>query len=209
MLAAFIKRLPSGVAAEYGSGSGIISLLLAARGKLKKIYAIEKQEYYADLTRRNILLNHLGFCVEAVCSDARDFSVMCDVIFTNPPYMKTTSGKRNLNDGKYAARHEVYGDIFDFCRSAARNLKYGGFFYCVYRPDRAVDLLSAMREAAIEPKRIAFVCPDSLHKPCLMLVEGKRGAKPSCEILPPLFLCLPNSDTPTADAQHIYDTGEW
>ena len=209
MLAAFVKRAPESIAAEFGSGSGIISLLLASRGKLKKIYAVETQEYYAELTRRNAELNGMADKVEAVLGDAREFSSECDVIFTNPPYMKTTSGKRNCDDGKYAARHEVNGDIYDFCASAAKCLKYGGLFYCVYRPDRAIDLLSAMREAKIEPKRIAFVSQDLKHKPCLMLVEGKRGGKPSCEVLPTLFLCNDGTNIPTEDAMRIYDTGEW
>ena len=175
MLAAFVRRAPQSVGAEFGSGSGIISLLLASRGKLKKIYAVENQEYYS--------------------------------LFTNPPYMKVGAGKRNADDGKYAARHEVCGDIYDFCRSAARNLKYGGYFYCVYRPDRAVDLLFAMRESSIEPKRIAFVSQDTLHKPSLMLVEGKRGGNPSCEVMKTLFLTHGGSPTPEAEA--IYRTGEW
>ena len=37
LLSAFIKARPHGVAAEIGSGSGIISLLLAARKKFSKI----------------------------------------------------------------------------------------------------------------------------------------------------------------------------
>lgn len=207
MLAAFIRRAPQSVGAEFGSGSGIISLLLASRGKLKKIYAVENQEYYSLLTGRNAVLNGLSDRVIPVHCDARDFRETCDVIFTNPPYMKVGAGKRNTDDGKYAARHEVCGDIYDFCRSAARNLKYGGYFYCVYRPDRAVDLLFAMRESSIEPKRIAFVSQDTLHKPSLMLVEGKRGGNPSCEVMKTLFLTHGGSPAPEAEA--IYRTGEW
>ncbi len=207
LLAGFVKRAPEAVGAEFGSGSGIISLLLALRGKLGKIYAVETQEYYAKLTRRNAELNGLCGKVEAVFGDARDFNIMCDVIFSNPPYMKTTSGKRNEHDGKYAARHEVNGDIYDFCRSAAKNLKYGGTFYCVYRPDRAVDLISAMRESKIEPKRIVFVSRDTLHQPSLMLAEGKRGGGVSCEIKN-FYLCKDASDAPTAEAERLYESGE-
>lgn len=209
MLAAFVKRSPQSIGAEFGAGSGIISLLLASRGKLKMIYAIENQEYYAALTARNAELNGLSDKIIPICTDARELRQMCDVIFTNPPYMRVGTGKRNNDDGKYAARHEVCGDIYDFCRSAARNLKYGGYFYCVYRPDRAIDLLTAMREAAIEPKRLAFVSQDTLHKPSLMLVEGKRGGNPSCEVMKTLFLCRDGSSEPTAEAEAIYRTGEW
>lgn len=208
LLAAFLRPAPHAAAAEFGSGSGIVSMLLARRNKLKHIDALEVQPYYADLTRRNILHNGLTDQIEAVCRDVREPSREYDVIFTNPPYMKTESGRRNEDDGKFAARHEVNGDIDDFCRAAAKSLKYGGDFYAVYRPDRAVDLLTAMRRAAIEPKRLCFVHPDESHKPCLLLVSGKRGGKAGCEVMRPLFLTREDG-SPTPDASRIYETGNW
>lgn len=202
LLSAFVRCAPHATAAEFGSGSGIISLLLAKRNKLKHIDAIEVQPYYADLTRRNICHNHLENRVEAVGVDLREWSREYDVIFSNPPYMKTASGRRNEDDGKFAARHEVNGDISDFCRAAAKSLKYGGDFYAVYRPDRMIDLLAAMRDAAIEPKKLCFVHPDESHKPCLLLVAGKRGGKAGCDVMRPLLLASP-------DTARIYETGEW
>ncbi len=209
LLAAFVRRMPHAVAAEFGAGSGVVSLLLAGRDKLKKIYAVEVQDYYADLTKRNAALNGLSDKVEAVAEDLRAFRTPCEAVFTNPPYRKTGCGKRNLDDGKYAARHEVYGDISDFCSSAAACLKFGGLFTAVYRPDRAVDLLFSMREARLEPKRLCFVSPCRGKSPCLFLVEGKRGASPGCEVLPPFFLQEPDSSRPTEEAKYLYDTGEW
>ena len=46
-------------AAEIGGGSGIISMLMLARGKISTADAIEVQEEYADLIRRNAELNRL------------------------------------------------------------------------------------------------------------------------------------------------------
>ncbi len=207
MLAGFVRRMPHADAAEYGSGSGIISLLLAARGKLKHIDAVEAQEYYAELTKRNAELNSLDGKVTAIHGDIRELRKEYDVIFSNPPYMKTESGKRNLDDGKFAARHEVNGDILDFCRSAARNLKYGGLFYCVYRPDRAIDLIAAMRETKLEPKRIIYVCPDTEHRPCLMLAEGKLGGRSSCDIRI-FYLNDAKTGLPTSEAEELYKNGE-
>ncbi len=207
LLAAFVRRAPAASAAEFGSGSGIVSLLLAARGKVGRILAVEVQEYYADLTKRNAELNGMAHRIEARCADIREMKEQFDVIYSNPPYMRT-AGQRNRDEGKYAARHEVNGGLRDFCFSAARNLKYGGRFYCVCRPDRAVDLIAAMREAAVEPKRMVFVSPTAAHPPCLMLVEGKRGGKPSCRVLPTLFLQREDG-RPTEEAEQMGRTGDW
>ncbi len=208
MLAGFIRPEPRAHAAEYGSGSGIISLLLASRDKLGSIDAIEKQQYFAELTKRNAENNSLAHKINALCLDIRELRGEYDVIFTNPPYMRVQSGKRNEDDGKYEARHEVNGSIDDFCTSASKNLRFGGKFYCVYRPDRAIDLLSAMRDAKIEPKRIVFVSQDGAHDPSLMLVEGKRGGKSGGVKVKNLYLC-DRDGTPTEDASYIYESGNF
>ena len=131
LLASFIKPRKSGRALELGAGTGIISLLLAARDKFASITSIEVQDDFATLTQRNVELNSLEEKIEVVCRDVRelracDFGGEYDVVFSNPPYMKTDSGKRNDSDRKYIARHEVCGTIDDFCATAFRMLKHGG-----------------------------------------------------------------------------------
>ncbi len=175
---------------EIGSGSGIISLLLLTRSKLSSATALEVQEEYAELTRRNAELNSLSERLECVCTDARDYRACTqfDIIYTNPPYMKTSSGKENRLTKKNIARHEVKGDITDFCASAKRLLKFGGSFYAVYRPDRLTDLISAMRDEGLEPKRMTFVLADEKSEPSMLLAEGKCGAKSGMQLTRPLII---------------------
>lgn len=208
LLSAFIKPKKSGVAAEIGSGSGIISLLLSERRKFSKIFALEVQEYYASLTLRNAALNGLDGIIKACHTDARDFKTECDTVFMNPPYMKTDNGKRNLDDGKFAARHEVFGDINELCSAASKMLKYGGDLNVVYRPDRLIDLISAMRDNGIEPKSICFVHQTVSHSPCLVLICGKKGGKSGVNLLRPLILTDENGNE-TDDCKYIYENGEW
>ena len=80
---------------ELGSGTGIISLLLLSREKLAEVTALEVQEHYAELTRRNAEENGLSDRLAAVCSDVRDYACAesFDVVYTNPPYMKNDCGK--------------------------------------------------------------------------------------------------------------------
>ena len=154
LLAAYISgKFDTGI--EIGGGSGIISMLLLTRDKVKNITAIEVQGEYAELIERNARLNNLDQRLTAVHKDARDYMPGCEVnlIFTNPPYMKDGGGKRNDTDAQNIARHEVNGNITELVGAAARMLKYGGTFAAVYRPDRLTDIVAAMREKKIEPKR--------------------------------------------------------
>ena len=216
LLAAFVRPVPTARAVDLGSGTGIIPLLLAAKNKVQRVSAVEIQEHFADLIERNAALNGFSDRIDTVCADVRELSAAAlggevDLVVSNPPYMRCDSGKRNEHEEKYVARHEVCGSISDFCAAAGRILRYGGRFVCVWRPDRMTELLSAMREAKLEPKRMVFVHADEDTPPSMMLVETVKGGAPSLRILPPLLLHAPESKREkkrplSVRAQKIYDT---
>lgn len=179
-----------GDGAELGGGSGIISMLLLAREKLSRCTAYEVQEDYADLIRRNAEYNALTDRLTAVHADIRDVcaSEKFDLVFTNPPYMKSTSGATNATSAKAIARHELYGGIGDFCAAAKKLLKYGGSFYAVYRPDRLTDITCSMREYGLEPKRMTFVHADTESEASMVLIEAKRGGRAGMLLTRPLII---------------------
>jgi tRNA1(Val) A37 N6-methylase TrmN6 len=171
---------------ELGSGTGIITMLLLTREKLSSALCLEVQEEYARLTEKNAELNGLTDRMRAVCADIREHKtdVMYDLVYTNPPYMKTTSGRASALDKKNVARHEVFGDISDFLGAASRIVKFGGAFYAVYRPDRLADIVCAMRTAGIEPKEMQLVVPAAGRAANIVLIHGIKGAGPELRILP-------------------------
>jgi tRNA1(Val) A37 N6-methylase TrmN6 len=211
LLASFLREQRSGIAVELGGGTGIISLLCASREKFKTIYCAEIQKDFADIITRNASLNNLDNKVISICDDVRNLksaSIGCEVdaVFSNPPYMKVDSGKRNDYDEKFIARHEVFGEIFDFCACAKRLLKHGGSFYCVWRPDRLIDLICAMRENNLEPKEMCFVHANTKSAPSMVLVRAKKGASASVVVSEPLFLNLDdNAKMLTERAKKIYE----
>lgn len=177
-------------AAELGGGSGIISMLLLTRKKAMRCVAVEVQAEYAELIRRNAELNGLSDILTAEESDIRSFkpSSEFELVFTNPPYMKATSGRANTLSAKNIARHEICGDIYDFMREGARILKFGGTLAAVYRPDRLTDIISAMRENKLEPKRMTLVYADTESEPSMLLIEAKKGGKSGMLVTSPLII---------------------
>jgi tRNA1(Val) A37 N6-methylase TrmN6 len=179
-------------ALEFGTGSGVVSLVLARRGKVNNIYAVEIQGAYAKLAEYNVKYNGLSDkikiihadlkdCDRLYCGNSRILPHSADMIFTNPPYIKYTgdigsSGKLSDLDHKNISRREISCTIRDVMRSAARLLKNGGDFFVVYRPDRFMSLISAMAEFGITPKKIAFVYANKNNKANLVLIKGKQGA---------------------------------
>lgn len=209
-LAAFSRSKPSGVCVELGGGTGVVSLLAASRKKYKKVYSVEIQEYFADLIRRNASLNELDDVVSPLFKDIRDLSVNdingeCDSVLSNPPYMKADSGKQNGSIEMNTARREENGGIDEFCSCASRLLRYGGYFTVVYRPDRAAELFYSMKKNGIEPKRAVILYPTTSSKPCLILVEGKKGAAEGIVFARPLII-YKNGSEYSDDMQAVYDS---
>ena len=189
LLAGYINgRYKRGV--ELGGGTGIISMLLLARGKIEKIDCVEIQDEFAELIGRNAEHNRFEDRLFPICKDIREYQPEkeCEIVFTNPPYMKTTSGKSNLDDKKNQARHEVAGTIYDFCKAGGKALKYGGSFAVVYRPDRLIDLIDAMRKAGLEPKRMTYVHANAVSEPSMVLIEAKKGGKCGLKLTRPLLI---------------------
>ncbi len=216
LLAAFVKSAQKVHAVDLGSGTGILPFLLLAKGKIKCATAVEVQPAFADLIKQNAKLNHFEKQVTPLCADVREIRPETiggevGLVISNPPYMKCTSGRRNESEEKYIARHEVCGNISDFCACAARLLKHGGKFVCVWRPDRLTDLLSAMHDHRLEPKRMTFVHADSASEPCSVLIEAVKGGAPSLRISKPLILYEAREENEktrrlTAEAKKIYNS---
>ena len=213
LLYAYMKKRPDLTAADFGSGTGVISLLCASKRKYSTNHACEIQKEFCDIICKNIIENNLDEYIKVHNINVSElskysFGKEIDVVFSNPPYMKSQSGKANDSMLKNIARHEIHGTIYDFCKSANNVLKHGGYFYCVYRPDRLCDLFVAMRNSNLEPKRVTFVHSRANLGPCLVLVEAKKGAGASLIVTKPLIMY--NDDlTYTDDLKFIYENGEF
>ena len=210
LLSAFVRCGKNKVGAELGTGTGIIPLLLSIHKEFRQLYAIEIQEEYADLARENLSMNGFSQKVEVICGDLKDAKKLipgyCDFVFSNPPYMKKESGKENDNEKKRIARHEVFCDVEDVCRSASDLLQDKGEFFCVYRLARMAELFSAMKKFSLEPKNVVFVTPKPDSEPVLILVRAVKGAKPDLKTRPP-FVVQDEKGNKTEECQRLYDTG--
>ncbi|HAN20291.1 MAG: hypothetical protein A2Y15_03595 [Clostridiales bacterium GWF2_36_10] len=214
LLAHFMGGFKSGVGVDLGTGSGIIPLLLLSSGIKVKITGIEIQKNYCDIANQNSGANGFSDKFSVLLGDIKEIKTLfpsggADAVFTNPPYLKTTSGRHNVAEHKNIAFHEVFCDINDICRAASWCLKSGGKFYAVYRPERAVGFLTALRNNRLEPKKITFVYPSAEKAPSLFLVEAKKDAKEGLLISKNLYIYTDTSNSIyTDEMKKIYSEFE-
>ncbi len=220
LLSAYVRPRRRAVAVDLGSGTGIIPLLCLAREKVARVTAVELQPVFCDLISRNAVINGMQDRLTAMEADVRTLTPAMlggevDVVTANPPYMAPATGALNDADEKALARHELAGGIADFCAVAGRILRYGGRFFCVFRPARLTELLTALRAAQLEPKRLTAVQATVSATPSLILCEAVKGGASGLFFTPPLCLHEPDPQDPrkprlplsdTSDCAHVYAT---
>ncbi len=211
LLSDFAKEIKKdSIVMDLGTGTGIISILLTGKTKLKKIIGIEIQEEVANMARRSVCLNGLEKKIQILNENIKDLTKIyeknsIDVIVTNPPYKKDGEGLKNEKETKVISRHEVKGNLEDFINISSKLLKDKGEFYMVHRPERLVDIMELMRKNKIEPKKLRLVFPKINKEPKLVLVKGVKNANPFLKIEKDLYIY--NEDgTYTDEILRIYNT---
>lgn len=194
LLASFAAERAGGVrAADLGTGSGILPLLICARQPGVTFDAVELQPDVADMASRSVALCRMESRVAVHAMDLRDAPGRLghgryQLVVSNPPYGRAGGGVKNSSAERRAARHEGEAGIAEVCGSAAALLQNGGRFVLIFPAPRLLELLDAMRAKAIEPKRVRMVHPRLDKAPNLALVEGVRNGRPMLHFLPPLIV---------------------
>ena len=187
------KNKSASNAVDIGSGSGIISILIASKTRIKHIYGIEIQNEVAEMSKRSIELNHLEDKIEILNIDLKDATKYInpnsiDCVVTNPPYMKNGTGAKNENRQKIIARHEVETTLSEILNISYKLLKDKGEFFMIHRVDRLVDILSEMRAQRLEPKEIQFVHPYVNKSPNLVMLRAVKNGGRELKVLDPLVV---------------------
>ena len=193
LLAHFINLNNHDCACDLGTGSAVISIILAKRNDRVKIAGIEIQDELADMAIRNVLLNDLEHSIKIYKGDIRKISDLFDqksfnCVFFNPPYRRLNSGRINPDREKAIARHEIEGTVADFLSVARYLLIEGGSVNVIYPATRSVELISWMRKTNLEPKRIRMVHSNNGSKAQFILAEGIKGGGEELHIMSPLFI---------------------
>ena len=71
LLADFATGAPNGSVIDLGTGTGVIPMLMQARGKGRHFTGLEVQAYSADMARRSVQMNGLETEISVVEGDMR------------------------------------------------------------------------------------------------------------------------------------------
>jgi tRNA1Val (adenine37-N6)-methyltransferase len=193
--------------ADLGCGSGILSLLLAERAAGAAISGVERQPELAELARRNFAASPHASRLQLIEGDLRQIATQLpsqafDLVCSNPPFRSATSGRVAADGGRAAARHELHGTLADFVAAAGYLLRPGGRFALIHLPERLTELLTLLRQARLEPKRLRCVHPHVTAAATMILVEGRAGGRPGLALEAPLL--VREKEGYTAEVRGLY-----
>jgi len=192
LLAHFATVKQGATVVDLGTGTGVIALLLATRG-VGHVTGLEVSPSMAAMAMRSVMLNRLEDQVAIIQGDLCKVKEKLpagnyDLVVSNPPYRPVGGGFMSPNDRVAMARHEVTATLQDVVNAAKYLVKTRGRFAMVHLPERMSEILVAMSQAGLEPKRLQLVHSTMNKKPKMLLIEGIRAGKPGLEVLPPLVV---------------------
>ncbi len=208
LLADFARPRRGEIAADLCCGAGAVALLMLARQPQMHVTGIELLPDVADRAARNARLNGVEELFSVRSGDIRTaHAALGHGKFTlcacNPPYFKTGAALLSDSEAERVARHEGELTPADVTGAASRLLKTGGRFAVVYPAPRALEMMRAMEDAGIAPKRVRTVHGVMGRPPKHILIDGVKGAGEGLHFLEPLIL-RENDGTPTAECREIY-----
>lgn len=197
-------------ACDLGTGCGIIPLIMQKSNPPQITYAVDIQEGAIEQLRLGLEKSETTGIVP-VCADLKELWEdaplgQLDLVTCNPPYKAANSGFESAITAQRIARHEIMCNIDDVCMAASKLLKFGGRLCLCNRPERLSDVVCAMKNHDIEPKRLRFVSKNPEEAPWLFLIEGKKGSKSFMKVEPQLY--IRTSDGFSEELKKIYATGK-
>lgn len=208
LLADFAAPRPRERMLDLGTGTGVIALLMASRQESARCVALEIQPEMADMAARSVRLNGLQERIEVCCADfcQAHRELGCEkytLAVCNPPYGKAGSVLLSQTEPLRIARHEGDCTIAEVCQAAFRLLQNGGRFCVVFPAPRMLELMRAMQDARLEPKRVRTVHHRAGQPPKLVLLEAVKSGRPTLHWMAPLVLEEADG-APTAEYRRIY-----
>ncbi|MBE6763989.1 MAG: methyltransferase [Ruminococcaceae bacterium] len=191
LLARFAAPTATDTVCDLGTGNALLPLCWCRRDPPAHITAVEREAAFAALAQAAIDRFSLAPRITLICADWNEQEAMpqagsMTLVTCNPPYFPFGASRPSPDPLRCAARQEDDPRMLDkLCAAATRLLTADGRFCLCHRPERLCDVLAAVREAGLVPRRLQFVQAHDGAAPWLFLLECAR--KGTLRVLPPLI----------------------
>ncbi len=194
LLSKFATPKKKDVVADFCSGSGIVAFHYHALHREKfpetSFTLFEMQEELLSLSKKTASYNgfeNFSFVLGKLQEIPKEYHEKFSLILCNPPYERAGTGFDNEIYEKAVCRKELTLTLPELAKAISSSLRFGGRVAMLHRADRVAELCAVLHSVNIEVKKMQFVGGRYGTKPYLVMVEGVKGGKPSCDILPTIY----------------------
>ncbi|HZJ84123.1 MAG TPA: tRNA1(Val) (adenine(37)-N6)-methyltransferase [Syntrophomonadaceae bacterium] len=192
---------------DFGTGSGIIPIILTFRAPELKITGIDLQAQMVERARRSVKLNNLQDKIGILEQDIKKLEEvfskgLADLVVCNPPFYKKGEGQLSSNSEAAIARHELELTLGEIIKQASYILKDRGKIALIQRASRLTEVISLFTDYKIKTSRIRMVHTKLDSEAKLCLIEGQKHGRLPLEILAPLIIYQ-------ADGQYSEEIKKW
>lgn len=160
---------------DIGSGTGLLSLMLAQRLPLAMIDAIEIEESAFQQSKENFSASPWSDRLNALQGDARNyrFPGKYDLIISNPPFYEREWSSDD--PGRKLAHHESGLLLGELLRVIRENLSADGSFYLLLPFKRKDEIRKLLTNEGLMISSLMLVKQTPKHDYFRILMEGKPG----------------------------------
>ena len=193
LLSRFAKAKKRDNVADFCAGSGIVAFHFYALNKSVpdlKFTLFEMQKSLSELSKKTAAYNDFENFEIMNCKlqeIPEKYRESFSLVLCNPPYERAGAGFDNDEYEKAVCRKEITLTLQEIAKAASFALKFGGRICMLHRADRIAEVCYELKRVNIEVKKMQFVGGRCGSKPYLVMVEGVKGGKPDCEIMPTIW----------------------
>ncbi len=169
---------------DFGSGCGIIAIILSLNNPNSAVYAIEKNKDLREIIEKNIELNGIRNVKVLSSTDVLETNSI-DYFITNPPYFKLGSFRPSKNFFEEKFETESLDKIVGYARKILKNK---GTIRLSFHPSRFMELIQVLKNNNFGIKTILPAYGKLNKKASFVVVEASLSSPSHVEFKPPVIL---------------------
>jgi tRNA1Val (adenine37-N6)-methyltransferase len=168
---------------DIGTGTGLLSLMLAQRSELIRVDAIELDHIAAQQARENVSVSVFSHQITVLNRDFREYCqephLLYDLIICNPPYF--VDSIRPDNRQRALARHSDLLSLKDIFQGSLNLLAVHGILSIIIPFERFENTVELAQNSGLYPTRTLSVYPFPGVPPKRICLEFSLNVSEPCE----------------------------
>ena len=166
---------------DIGTGTGLLSLMLAQKNPKVEIIAVEIDEGARKQAKENINSSPWKNRVDVFEGDVKDqnFPEKFDLIISNPPFYQNEI--RSETDSKNTAHHSENLTLKELLEIIKNNLSKTGSFFLLFPYKRNEEIKKLLKDHELSISKILFVRQSVKHDYFRIMLKGKLSDQENME----------------------------